>query len=73
MPIPSAGVGKDSVIEALVKNVEAMIKADRKITAFKQLQVIAILCKHQHFTIKIYEKNLTMYYVLKGSYLENRI
>jgi len=38
VPIPSASVGKDSVIEALVKNVEAMIKADRKITALKQLQ-----------------------------------
>lgn len=38
VPIPSAGAGKDSVTEALVKNVEAMIKADRKITALKQLQ-----------------------------------
>jgi methylthioribulose 1-phosphate dehydratase/enolase-phosphatase E1 len=36
--IPSADVGKEEVIAALVANVNAMIKADRKITALKQLQ-----------------------------------
>ncbi|KAF5460983.1 hypothetical protein F2P56_020814 [Juglans regia] len=38
VPIPSDGAGKEEVIAALVANVEAMIKADRKITALKQLQ-----------------------------------
>lgn len=39
VPIPSDDAGKEAVIEALVANVESMIKADRKITALKQLQV----------------------------------
>lgn len=39
IPVPSDDAGKDAVIAALVNNVEAMIKADRKITALKQLQV----------------------------------
>ncbi|CAI0408397.1 unnamed protein product [Linum tenue] len=38
VPIPPDGAGKDAVIAALVANVEAMIRADRKITALKQLQ-----------------------------------
>ncbi|CAN1179375.1 Probable bifunctional methylthioribulose-1-phosphate dehydratase/enolase-phosphatase E1 [Linum perenne] len=38
VPIPPDDAGKDAVIAALVANVEAMIKADRKITALKQLQ-----------------------------------
>ncbi|GKV15961.1 hypothetical protein SLEP1_g26682 [Rubroshorea leprosula] len=38
VPIPSNDMGKEEVIAALVANVEAMIKADRKITALKQLQ-----------------------------------
>ncbi|XP_015887391.2 probable bifunctional methylthioribulose-1-phosphate dehydratase/enolase-phosphatase E1 isoform X1 [Ziziphus jujuba] len=38
VPIPSDGVGKEEVVAALVANVAAMIKADRKITALKQLQ-----------------------------------
>lgn len=38
VPIPSDDSGKEEVIAALVANVEAMIKADRKITALKQLQ-----------------------------------
>ncbi|XP_068640113.1 probable bifunctional methylthioribulose-1-phosphate dehydratase/enolase-phosphatase E1 1 isoform X2 [Aristolochia californica] len=37
-PIPPDEAGKDDVIASLVANVEAMIKADRKITALKQLQ-----------------------------------
>lgn len=40
MPIPEDNAGKEEVIAALVTNVEAMIKADRKITALKELQVI---------------------------------
>ncbi|PSR95694.1 Enolase-phosphatase [Actinidia chinensis var. chinensis] len=36
--IPSDDAGKEAVVAALVSNVEAMIKADRKITALKQLQ-----------------------------------
>lgn len=39
VPVPSDDAGKEEVIAALVTNVEAMIKADRKITALKQLQV----------------------------------
>lgn len=39
VPIPADNAGKEEVIAALVANVEAMIKADRKITALKQLQV----------------------------------
>lgn len=39
MPIPSDDVGKEGVIDALVANVESMIRADRKVTALKQLQV----------------------------------
>ncbi|KAF2314344.1 hypothetical protein GH714_025534 [Hevea brasiliensis] len=38
VPIPPDDAGKEEVIAALVTNVEAMIKADRKITALKQLQ-----------------------------------
>ncbi|KAJ4809905.1 Enolase-phosphatase E1 [Rhynchospora pubera] len=38
VPIPPDEAGEDSVIDALVANVEAMIKADRKITSLKQLQ-----------------------------------
>ncbi|XP_059662661.1 probable bifunctional methylthioribulose-1-phosphate dehydratase/enolase-phosphatase E1 1 [Cornus florida] len=38
VPIPSDDAGKEEVIAALVANVEAMIRADRKITALKQLQ-----------------------------------
>ncbi|GLT83333.1 hypothetical protein SLE2022_016280 [Rubroshorea leprosula] len=38
VPIPSNDMGKEEVIAALVANVEGMIKADRKITALKQLQ-----------------------------------
>ena len=40
VPVPPDDEGKEEVIAALVANVEAMIKADRKITALKQLQVI---------------------------------
>lgn len=39
VPIPHADEGKDEVIAAMVSNVETMIKADRKITALKELQV----------------------------------
>ncbi|KNA03371.1 hypothetical protein SOVF_209850 [Spinacia oleracea] len=38
VPVPSNDEGKEEVVAALVANVEAMIKADRKITALKQLQ-----------------------------------
>ncbi|KAA3486707.1 putative bifunctional methylthioribulose-1-phosphate dehydratase/enolase-phosphatase E1 [Gossypium australe] len=38
VPIPSEDAGKEEVIASLVANVEAIIKADRKITALKQLQ-----------------------------------
>ncbi|XP_031127712.1 probable bifunctional methylthioribulose-1-phosphate dehydratase/enolase-phosphatase E1 1 [Ipomoea triloba] len=38
VPIPHDDAGKEEVIAALVTNVEAMIKADRKITSLKQLQ-----------------------------------
>ncbi|KAK9688892.1 hypothetical protein RND81_09G019200 [Saponaria officinalis] len=38
VPIPSENEGKEEVVAALVANVAAMIKADRKITALKQLQ-----------------------------------
>ena len=40
MPLPPDDAGKEEIIAALVANVEAMIKADRKITALKELQVI---------------------------------
>ncbi|KAF8724024.1 hypothetical protein HU200_021031 [Digitaria exilis] len=38
VPVPPEDAGKDEVIDALIANVEAMIKADRKITSLKQLQ-----------------------------------
>ncbi|XP_062206900.1 probable bifunctional methylthioribulose-1-phosphate dehydratase/enolase-phosphatase E1 1 isoform X2 [Phragmites australis] len=38
VPVPPDEAGKDKVIDALAANVEAMIKADRKITSLKQLQ-----------------------------------
>ncbi|KAL2327636.1 hypothetical protein Fmac_021063 [Flemingia macrophylla] len=38
VPIPPDDAGKEEVLAALVTNVEAMIKADRKITALKELQ-----------------------------------
>jgi len=40
VPIPPDDAGKDEVIAAIVTNVDAMIKADRKITALKELQVV---------------------------------
>lgn len=50
VPIPSNDAGKEEVIAALVTNVEAMIKADRKITALKELQVrrsvVKLFCPH---------------------------
>nr|GLL44798.1 probable bifunctional methylthioribulose-1-phosphate dehydratase/enolase-phosphatase E1 1 [Ipomoea trifida] len=39
VPIRHDDAGKEEVIAALVTNVEAMIKVDRKITSLKQLQV----------------------------------
>ncbi|PKA57817.1 putative bifunctional methylthioribulose-1-phosphate dehydratase/enolase-phosphatase E1 1 [Apostasia shenzhenica] len=44
--IPPDDVGKEQVIESLVANVESMIKADRKVTALKQLQVIKYDLNH---------------------------
>lgn len=38
VPIPSNTADKKALISALVANIEGMIKADRKITALKQLQ-----------------------------------
>uniref|UniRef100_A0A0D9XS40 Probable bifunctional methylthioribulose-1-phosphate dehydratase/enolase-phosphatase E1 n=1 Tax=Leersia perrieri TaxID=77586 RepID=A0A0D9XS40_9ORYZ len=38
VPIPPDDAGKEEVINAIVANVESMIKADRKITSLKQLQ-----------------------------------
>ncbi|TYH92360.1 hypothetical protein ES332_A13G177000v1 [Gossypium tomentosum] len=38
IPIPSEDAGKEEVIASLVANFEAMIKANRKFTALKQLQ-----------------------------------
>lgn len=38
VPIPANDKGKEEVVAALVANVEAMIRSDRKITALKQLQ-----------------------------------
>ena len=41
-PIPPDDAEKEVVIASLVANVEAMIKADRKVTALKQLQVLKL-------------------------------
>lgn len=50
VPIPSDNAGKEEVVAALVANVEAMIRADRKITALKQLQVSKTgLKKYDHY------------------------
>ncbi|KAG6577000.1 putative bifunctional methylthioribulose-1-phosphate dehydratase/enolase-phosphatase E1 1, partial [Cucurbita argyrosperma subsp. sororia] len=49
VPIPPDNAGKEEVIAALVANVEAMIKADRKITALKQLQVCKVTYGEQDF------------------------
>ncbi|WJX73284.1 hypothetical protein P8452_57085 [Trifolium repens] len=38
VPIPPDDAGKEEVIAAIVANVDGMIKADRKITALKELQ-----------------------------------
>ncbi|PNY13078.1 putative bifunctional methylthioribulose-1-phosphate dehydratase/enolase-phosphatase e1-like protein, partial [Trifolium pratense] len=38
VPIPPDDAGKEEVIAAIVANVDSMIKADRKITALKELQ-----------------------------------
>lgn len=42
LPIPPDDAGKEAVVASLVANVEAMIKADRKVTALKQLQVLKL-------------------------------
>lgn len=49
VPIPSDDAGKEEVVAALVANVEAMIKADRKITALKQLQVSKMVLRVKSF------------------------
>jgi methylthioribulose 1-phosphate dehydratase/enolase-phosphatase E1 len=38
--IPPESAGPEAVVSALEKNILEMIKADRKITSLKQLQVI---------------------------------
>ncbi|OAY64042.1 probable bifunctional methylthioribulose-1-phosphate dehydratase/enolase-phosphatase E1 [Ananas comosus] len=38
VPLPPNGAGKEEVIDSLVANIQAMIKADRKVTSLKQLQ-----------------------------------
>ncbi|GJN06602.1 hypothetical protein PR202_ga24347 [Eleusine coracana subsp. coracana] len=38
VPVPPGEASKEEVINALVANIESMIKADRKITSLKQLQ-----------------------------------
>ncbi|KAI3992833.1 hypothetical protein MKX01_035999 [Papaver californicum] len=43
IPIAPDEAGKEEVIDSLVANVEAMIKADRKITSLKELQVTRVL------------------------------
>ncbi|KAH0651392.1 hypothetical protein KY285_031519 [Solanum tuberosum] len=43
--IPSIDAGEMEIIASLVTNVEAMIKADRKITALKELQVRTVVMK----------------------------
>ena len=52
VPIPSYDAGKEKVIAALVANVEAMIKSDRKITALKQLQVSKIWLRWSLFPME---------------------
>ncbi|CAL4988231.1 unnamed protein product [Urochloa decumbens] len=39
VPVPPDEAGKEEVINSLVSNVESMIKADRKISSLKQLQL----------------------------------
>lgn len=50
LSIPSEDAGKEDIIDSLVANVEAMIKADRKITALKQLQVLEYIHSNTIFS-----------------------
>lgn len=76
-PIPTDDAGKEEVIAALVANVEAMIRADRKITALKQLQVciqkhrIGNLSRDKYACFKAYHWALR--FIFAGSYMENWI
>lgn len=54
VPIPSDDAGKEEVIAALVANVDAMIKADRKITALKELQVVKPNCADFFYLLNSY-------------------
>ena len=69
VPIPSEDAGKEEVILALVANVEAMIKADRKITALKQLQVSKCDFKRNFILLELnsgIEANINLNRVIYG-------
>jgi methionine salvage enolase-phosphatase E1 len=53
VPVPPNEASKEEIINALVANVESMIKADRKITSLKQLQVPVHVHILHHFCMCI--------------------
>lgn len=75
--IPSDDAGKEEVVAALVANVATMIKADRKITALKQLQVSIQKHKVGNHEIDMHDINYISVrlprFINVGSYMENWI
>lgn len=52
-PVPPVGAPKEDIVSALEANILAMIEADRKVTALKQLQVkpdvnFSLPCRASH-------------------------
>lgn len=70
--VPPDYVGQDLVIPALVANVGAMIRADRKVIALKQLQVRLLLVCIEGF-ILIHKFLLITFTYMQGSYMEDWI
>lgn len=71
VPIPSDEAGKEEVVGALVANVESMIKADRKITALKQLQVSS--SEYQKELLVNVMLGVELTFSCAGSYMANWI
>lgn len=69
--IPSSDAGKEEVIAALVTNVEAMIKADRKITALKALQVSVSVVKS--FNTRSLQVVIVFTFCYAGTYMANGV
>ena len=72
VPDVPSDAGKEEVISSLVANVESMIKADRKITSLKQLQVPFISLPRAG-NIYVFFHGVIFLWLIPGSYMEDWI